>query len=526
MTRVQVSLRIPGTAPMPELVKLSVAGGHVCVRRLVARIPRREAPLPVARCRERPAPGPADSRRARGRVAGAHGGPDRGRGAAGADDVDLRGRRDARAPTEGRRDRLRRDRRRLQLRQVPGGVAAVGRAMVKEVFFFTEMGYTAYPQDDARRRGYNNLMFPNEHFSAERARELYAMYFDELVYCTETGFDGIMINEHHNNPLSMMPSVNVIGAVLARATREGRIVFLGNVLPIHDNPLRVAEEVAMIDILSGGRVVCGFVRGLGQESLATNVNPAYNRERFDEAHDVIVKAWTTPGPFRWAGRHYDYRALNPWMRPLQKPHPPIWIPGVVSPESVRWAAEHRYPYVALAPPLDVIDEIYDLYDDVALETGFTPTAEHRGYVIRVSVADTDAEAYEQGRQFYWQLGTSFGIAPRQWLQPAGYVSHAARASRREQARTGAVNITPGGPALSYEGAHATYQIVSGNPDTVVKKLQHIIDLVDPAYMTFWGREGLMSHDAAIRSIDLMTREVIPAVKAYRPVGREKMRAAG
>jgi alkanesulfonate monooxygenase SsuD/methylene tetrahydromethanopterin reductase-like flavin-dependent oxidoreductase (luciferase family) len=133
------------------------------------------------------------------------------------------------------------------------------------------------------------------------------------------------------------------------------------------------------------------------------------------------------------------------MRPLQKPHPPIWIPGVVSPESVRWAAEHRYPYVALAPPLGVIDEIYDLYDEVALETGFTPTSEHRGYVIRVSVADTDEEAYEQGRHFYWQLGTSFGIAPRQWLQPAGYVTRAARESRREQARTGAVNITPAAP---------------------------------------------------------------------------------
>ena len=88
-----------------------------------------------------------------------------------------------------------------------------------------------------------------------------------------------------------------------------------------------------------------------------------------------------------------------------------------------------------------------------------------------------------------------------------------------------MNITPGGPALSYEGAHATYQIVSGNPDTVVKKLQHIIDLVDPAYMTLWGREGLMSHAAAIHSIDLMTREVIPAVKAYRPAWREKMKVA-
>src|SRR5262249_36740818 len=152
--------------------------------------------------------------------------------------------------------------------------------------------------------------------------------------------------------------------------------------------------------------------------------------------------------------------------------------------------------------------------------------EHRGYVIRVSVADTDEAAYEQGRQFYWQLGTSFGVAPRQWLQPARYGTRAARPSRREQGGKGAVNSTRGGPAPPYEGLHGNIQIVSGNPYTVVKKLQHIIDLVDPAYMTFWGREGLMSHDAAIRSIDLMTREVIPAVKAYRPAGREKMKVAG
>ena len=162
--------------------------------------------------------------------------------------------------------------------------------MEREFFFFTEMGYTAYPQDEAKEMGYNNLMVPNEHFSPEKAQGLYSMYFDELQYCTEAGFDGVMINEHHNNPLCMMPSVNVIGSVLASRTKQGKIVFLGNVLPIHDNPLRVAEEM-MIDILSGGRVVCGFVRGIGQESMATNTNPLYNRERFDEAHNVIVGVW-------------------------------------------------------------------------------------------------------------------------------------------------------------------------------------------------------------------------------------------
>jgi alkanesulfonate monooxygenase SsuD/methylene tetrahydromethanopterin reductase-like flavin-dependent oxidoreductase (luciferase family) len=239
---------------------------------------------------------------------------------------------------------------------------------------------------------------------------------------------------------------------------------------------------------------------------------------------VILKAWTTPGPFRWEGRHFEYRVVNPWIRPLQKPHPPIWIPGVVSPESVRWAAEHRYPYVALAPPLNVIEEIYDLYDEVAASNGFIPTSEHRGYAIRVSVADTDEKAYEEGRHFFWQLGTSFGVAPRHWQTPPGYMSREAARSRRHQARVGSVNVTPGGPTLSYEDAHATYQIVSGNPDTVVRKLKDIIDIVDPGYMILWGREGLMSHEVAVRGIDLMTQEVIPAIKEYR-ADREKSRRA-
>ncbi len=394
--------------------------------------------------------------------------------------------------------------------------------MVQEVYFFIEMGYTAYPQEEARRLGYNNLMFPNTHFSPEKAQELYSMYFEELQYCTEAGFDGVMINEHHNNPLCMMPSVNVIGSVLARTTTKGRIVFLGNVLPIHENPLRVAEEIAMIDILSGGRVVCGFVRGLGQESIATNTNPMHNRERFDEAHNVIVKAWTTPGPFRWEGKHYDYRVVKPWVMPLQKPHPPIWIPGVASQESVAWAARHQYPYIALAPPVDLLAGIYCYYDEVAAEEGFTPTSEHRGYAIRVCVADSDDKAYEEGKNFYWQLGTSFGVTSQHWQAPPGYISRASAQGVREKARTTAATITPGGPSLSYDEAHATYQIVTGNPDTVIRKLKHLMDIADPGYLMLWGREGPMSHEVAVRGIDLLGQEVIPAIKAYQP-DREKGR---
>jgi hypothetical protein len=159
---------------------------------------------------------------------------------------------------------------------------------------------------------------------------------------------------------------------------------------------------------------------------------------------------------------------------------------------------------------------------VAAASGYAPTSEQRGYAIRVCVADTDEQAYEEGRHFFWQLGTSFGIVPRHWMAPPGYMSRAATKSRRQQMRVGATNITPGGPINSYEEAHATYQIVTGSPDTLIKKLEHIIDVVDPAYMILWAREGLMSHEVAVHGIDLLTREVIPALKAYR-ADREKGR---
>jgi alkanesulfonate monooxygenase SsuD/methylene tetrahydromethanopterin reductase-like flavin-dependent oxidoreductase (luciferase family) len=116
--------------------------------------------------------------------------------------------------------------------------------------------------------------------------------------------------------------MNVEAAILARVTKKAKIVLIGNPLPVIKHPLRMAEELAEIDLISRGRLVAGWVRGAGSEQLANNINPAYNRERFNEAHDLIIKVWTTPGPFRYEGKHYHYRFMNPWVLPLQKPHPP------------------------------------------------------------------------------------------------------------------------------------------------------------------------------------------------------------
>ena len=193
-----------------------------------------------------------------------------------------------------------------------------------KVYYFSEFPYHEYPDEEGDKYPSLRLTFPNSYFDPNLANGLFQRYFDECQYVDELGYDGIMINEHHNTPSCMNTSCNLTAAVLARMTKQAKILLLGNILPIHENPVRLAEEIAMIDVISGGRVISGMVRGTGVETVSTNSNPMYTRERFEECHDLLIKTWTTPGPFRWEGRHYNFRVVNPWMVPIQKPHPPVW----------------------------------------------------------------------------------------------------------------------------------------------------------------------------------------------------------
>ena len=208
---------------------------------------------------------------------------------------------------------------------------------------FTERPYQD-PQSGyfgATGRPIQDLSISNGDYDPVLGSKLYNRYLDEQVATEEAGFDAIMLNEHHSTPFCMGGVVNAEAAILARITNKVKIVINGNILPIWDDPLWLAEELAIIDMISEGRLVTGWVRGTGRESVSHNAQPPFNWERFQEAHDFIVKAWTTPGPFRFEGEHYDYRYVNPWARPYQQPHPMIMIPGVVSRNTVRWAPEHR-----------------------------------------------------------------------------------------------------------------------------------------------------------------------------------------
>ena len=183
----------------------------------------------------------------------------------------------------------------------------------------------------------------NEFYDSDAGSQIYQDRLAEYQLVDEVGFDGIMLNEHHNAPFCMQPQIQIWASILAAVTNNVKIVLLGVPLPLRDNPVATAEELGMIDMISQGRLVPGLIRGGGTEQFAMNANPAYNRDRLEEAHDLIIKTWTTPGPFRWEGDQYHFRVVNPWALPMQKPHPRIWVPGTSSLETVQWAAGAPLP---------------------------------------------------------------------------------------------------------------------------------------------------------------------------------------
>ena len=398
--------------------------------------------------------------------------------------------------------------------------------------YFTERPY----QDPgsgyfgATGRVIEDLNLSNASYDPKIGAQLYNRYLDEKVYAEQQGFDGLMLNEHHSTPFCMGGVVNVEAAILAKITQKAKIVILGNVLPIWDDPLWLAEELAIIDMISNGRLVTGWVRGTGRESVAHNAQSPYNWERFQEAHDLIVKTWTTPGPFRWEGEHYQYRYVNPWARPYQTPHPPIMIPGVMSKNTVKWSAEHRYPYVMLATELDPTRRSFDYYRECAQEAGYEAGPQNIGYLFKVHVDETEELAEAAARKYIQGPSNPFlegnqgvvrpfiqnlpGMTSRTQVLPT--VENFAAAASRGRARLDAAAQGDRQDAADYNGTFEEQvnkmSIICGTPDTVIPKVRHVLEYLRPGSIFFWDGDGAMSHDDSMRSLRLMGEEVIPAVR--------------
>ena len=359
-----------------------------------------------------------------------------------------------------------------------------------------------------------DMAISNELYDPNVGANLYNRYIDEKIYAEEMGFDALMLNEHHSTPFCMQGVTNVGASILARVTNKVKIIILGNILPIWDDPLWLAEQLAMIDMISYGRLVSGFVRGGGRESISHNAPPHYNRERFEEAHDFLIKAWSEPGPFRWEGKHYQYRYVNPWARPYQQPHPPIWIPSTVSVETVTWSAQHAYPLVLLATKLEPTKDAFQLYHDTAAEAGYESGTQNVAYLWKVHVDETEEKADEVGRKYLSGVSNPFLSGNEGAVNPAimNLPGHTSRRSKRLEASTFGPVGRFGTNRRDFEDQIGDYTIITGTPKTILPKIRHVLEFLRPGSVFFWDGDGAMTHEDQMRSLRLMGEEVIPAVR--------------
>ena len=219
----------------------------------------------------------------------------------------------------------------------------------------------------------------------------------------------------------------------------------------------------MIDCISGGRLIAGMVVGGGPEYYSFSLNPAHARERFAEAHDLILRAWTEPGPFEFTGKHYKLRYVNSWPRPVQKPHPEIWIPGVGSLETLEFVAKHRYAYMGIPYfHISVFERMFTMMRDACHREGYEPDPLQLGWLVPIFVAESDAEARRRYEEHFWYFVRR--LLPGINISPPGYTSVRSVENIMKSAGTFALNLTSWDEVV--EGQYA----IVGSPDTVAEKL--------------------------------------------------------
>jgi alkanesulfonate monooxygenase SsuD/methylene tetrahydromethanopterin reductase-like flavin-dependent oxidoreductase (luciferase family) len=201
-----------------------------------------------------------------------------------------------------------------------------------------------------------------------------------------------------------MPACTIIAAALAVLTKQSKICVFGTPISL-TYPHRLAEEYAMLDVMSGGRLECAFPLGTGMEYWVNPINPVFARERFRESMDILMQAWTRPGPTTYDGEFYQYKYLNPFPTPYQKPHPKIYMVGSGTEDTIQYAAEKGFGYSQVFTPVAQQLKSFANYRRISTQHGHEHDSESIIISAMVYVAETEAKAIDEGRDhilFYFQ----------------------------------------------------------------------------------------------------------------------------
>jgi alkanesulfonate monooxygenase SsuD/methylene tetrahydromethanopterin reductase-like flavin-dependent oxidoreductase (luciferase family) len=374
-----------------------------------------------------------------------------------------------------------------------------------QFFVFHLMPWDRLPDDFERRYESAWTWIPNALYEPVHGGELYNRYLDELVLAEKLGFDGVCVNEHHQNAYGTMPSPNLMGAILARQTQRLKIAVVGNALPLYNPPTRVAEEFAMIDCISGGRLIAGMVVGGGPEYYSFTINPTFARSMYAEALDLVIRAWTEPGPFEHYGKHWKLKYVNPWPRPIQKPHPPIWIPGAGSRETIEFVAQRRYSYMGIPYfHIDFFQKNFDTFREACQANGYTADPGQLGWLLPIYVAETDEQAWAEFEPHLWYFARKLlkGLV----VIPPGYTSvrsiaHISRALGKFMS-----SVT-----TRQEIEAGAYAIV-GSPATVRDRLSRYVKQLGVGNLLGLFQLGTLPAELTRKNMTLFAEQVMPSLR--------------
>ena len=333
-------------------------------------------------------------------------------------------------------------------------------------WYFTEMPYPHLPPFDELST--IRVSLPSSHFDPKIGADLYNRYLDEHLIAEDAGLD-LMVNEHHQTATCIDVAAPLSMAILARQTKNARLCILGNPIANRGDPIRIAEEMAMIDCISRGRVDAGFVRGVPYEIFAANTNPTETLDRLWEGVDLVIKAWTThDGPFNFEGRFTRRRAINVWPRPYQPPHPPVWVTGSSDVESVKKAAGKGFVFATFLQPYPKVRMLFDAYRSAYVENG-QPGGGGLAFMPLMFVADTESEAEAEAGalELTWYLKAK--VEP-QYRNPPGYVPVDVNVGAMKGEGDARASRTDGMRQMTIEDQREQGVVMYGTPDSVIKQI--------------------------------------------------------
>ena len=381
--------------------------------------------------------------------------------------------------------------------------------------WFHLMPYPDLP--DNFREKYHSVWvdLPNELYDPVLGHTVYNDYLDELEFADEVGFDGICVNEHHQNGYGLMPSPNLMAATLARRTRRAKIVIMGNSVALYNPATRVAEEMAMIDVISGGRVIAGFPVGTAMDTaFCYGANPATLRERYRENVNLILRAWTERGPFAFNGDYTQLRYVNTWPRPIQQPRPPVWVPGGGSVETWDWCLENDFLYAYLSYfGYKQAEPRMKGFWDAADRHGIDHNPYRTGFLQFVAVADNDAHAeelYSDAALYFYNrclnVYPGFRDAP-------GYTTVATIRSGIKGAFVEAANAFDP-RSLTWKDIVDRGYIMAGSPDTIVDQMNEMAGTLNAGHVMLLCQFGNLGKEATMYNTQRFAQDVMPRLRHH------------